>query len=664
MKSVKTYLVTILSALLFFICISLTFIFYKAASVELADNSKEYLAQMAISASRTVESRLDGEFKSLESIAEWEEIKDEKYSLDEKLGFIKEEKERINYIMLGIADLQGNLTTTEGEQINIKDRIYFDGALSSGRGISDPIVSRVNDSINIIYGVPIKEKDKIIGVLVAARDGNELSSIVEDITFGETGRAFMINKEGTTIAHENKELVLHLDNDFKNVEDDPSLAELVELKKQMVEGKTGFGEYKYEKGERILGFNPVKNTGWSIGIYVEKSEVLKNISAIRTIAIVLSLASIAISLTVVFIVINKIMKPINLLDNNLGLIANGDLSVQISEEYLKGKNEFGRLARSEKNMVDSIREMISNIRHIGLDVDASSHNLSATSEEIAASSIEVATAVQGIAKEAEGQANNLVEMNNVLDEFDENLNNMLEAVKNVDESSKTIYENVADSDENMKDLVETIDNTAMTFQGFIKKIVGLGDSIIKIDKISDIINEISEQTNLLALNAAIEAARAGEAGRGFAVVSEEIRKLAEETKESIGNINDIVKQVNEEVGVINDSINSIDKEMNDQQSAAITTIELFKDITSSIRNIVYQINSISDSAENVREGKNAILSGVREVSSEAQEISASSEEIAASLEEVNAAIEEVTATAESLSNLTETMMEEIKRFKE
>lgn len=662
-KSIKTYLITIFSLLFLVVLISSGVMYYRTTSKELIDDSKDTLLEIAKSSVKIVESRIDGEFKTVETIANRDRIRDITYPLDEKLKLLQGEKDRNKYITLGISDLEGNLTTTEGEVTNIKDRSYFQEAIKSGRGISDPIISKVNNSLNLVFAVPIKQDDNIYSLLVAAADGNILSSIIEDISVGDTGEAFMINKEGTTIAHKNRDLVLNMDNDFESVKEDPSLKGIVELEKLMVEGKIDSGKYDYNGVEKLMGFAPISSTGWSIGVNVLQSEVLENLSKIRNQSIIITLVALAISLIIMYRVINKIIEPIKLLDENLGSLASGDLTVKISEKYLKRKDEFGRLANSEKKLLDSMNQMIGGIRHIGLNVEINSADLSAASQQMAASTEEVATAVQEIAKGSEFQASNLIEVNDILAEFDQELENMVQSIVQIDGSSKGIYGDVASSDENMKKLSAAIDSTTKTINLFLDKIVKLGESIMEIDKITDLINEISEQTNLLALNAAIEAARAGEAGRGFAVVSEEIRKLAEQTKNSIGDINNIVHDIHGEVDVINHSINDINEEMNSQEKVTITTIELFESVMESIRKMVDQIGELNQSTENVNRGKDMIISRIEEISSEAQQVSASSEEIAASAEEMNASVEEVSASAEALSGMTESMMKEVNKFK-
>ena len=431
----------------------------------------------------------------------------------------------------------------------------------------------------------------------------------------------------------------------------------------MIKGETGVGTYSYKGEKKVLSYGPIARTGWSMGINILEDEALQGLFKLRKMVILGGLISIIIGLAVMNFIINKIIEPVELLDKNLGEVADGNLTIKVSEEYLKLDHEFGRLARSEQKLIDSTNHMIGGIKSIGESVEINSIDLSAASQQLAASSAEVATAVQEIAKGSEFQASNLIEVNNILIEFDKNLGDMLGIIKEVDNSSRGIYRDIETSDENMQNLNNAIEDTSNILMTFIDKIVELGNSLGEIDRITELINEISEQTNLLALNAAIEAARAGDSGRGFAVVAEEIRRLAEETKTSIEDIDNLIHKIHGEVKGINDSIGDINREMENQQGVAMTTMDIFKNAMDSIRNMVNQIRSVNQSTIDVNEGKEIILEKVEEISSEAQEVSAASEEIAASAEEMSASVEEVAASAENLSGMTETMMEEVNKFK-
>lgn len=662
-KSIKGSIIIALTLLFLFTILTLGLMFYRTTYNELIIQTENDLIELAKMSAKIIDSRIDGEFKVLETIAGRYIMKDEGISMEEKLETLKEEEKKNNYHTMAIVDESGNAIFITGEKTNIKDREYFLDASTTGRGISEPMVSRVDNRINVFLTVPIKSNTKTIGYILAALEGDILTSVVEDIQFSESGRAFMISKDGTFIAHENRELVLNMDNNFENIKNDPELEELVKLQEKMVKGETGVGIYSYNGERKILGYAPIISANWSIGINVLESEVLIGLSKVKNIIALGILISIIISFIIMNYIITRIVEPVGLLDKNLGQIAAGDLTVKVSDEYLKLDHEFGRLARSEQKLIDSINQVIGGIKRIGEDVETNSMDLSAASQQLAASAEQVAAAVQEIAKNSEFQATNLIEVNNILTQFDKDLRNMLDAIKEVDDSSREIYHDIEISDENMQNLTSAIENTENTLMTFIDKILDLGNSIVEIDKITELINEISEQTNLLALNAAIEAARAGDSGRGFAVVAEEIRKLAEETKTSIEDINNIIHKIHGEVGSINNSIEEINREMENQQEVAITTMDIFKIAMDSIRNVVNQITNINESTINVSEGKEVILEKVEEISSEAQEVSAASQEIAASAEEMSSSVEEVAASAESLSGMTEAMMEEVNKFK-
>ncbi|WP_442869072.1 methyl-accepting chemotaxis protein [Bacillus sp. BP-3] len=119
----------------------------------------------------------------------------------------------------------------------------------------------------------------------------------------------------------------------------------------------------------------------------------------------------------------------------------------------------------------------------------------------------------------------------------------------------------------------------------------------KINEIIDIVKSIADQTNLLALNAAIESARAGEFGKGFAVVAGEIRKLSEQTKESISNVTKLVEKTNEQITHVSSSVEQINNFVSDGTNSMNETDSYFEEIVKDMSNSKEQTQKIESELE-------------------------------------------------------------------
>ncbi|OAA93900.1 methyl-accepting chemotaxis protein [Clostridium coskatii] len=663
MKSIKSKLMLAMGLLLAIICIGLATISYYTSSKALIGNVNEVLPQIAKESAKTVHSRVESQLNALEAIASETQISDMNNSWENKKVILDTEVKRSGHIEMNIVDKDGNAINTNGKTANIKNRDYFKKALAGEKNVSDPILSKTQNTMVIIYAAPIKNGSQIVGVITAVRNGKTLNDITKDITFGKSGQAFMINKQGTAVANVNEQMVLKGDNINEDVKKDAKLKPFADIEKKMMNGEAGVGEYTYGGVIKYLGYAPVNGTNWSIGITSPKAEVLSGTNTLRLWTSTASIIFIILGLAFVFILASKIIKNIIAGIKYLEVISSGDLSSEISPEYLELKDETGTLARAIKVMQESIISMIKNIRMNSSEINSHADNLSSISEEIASSSSDIATSMQDVAKGASSQAENLVNITDILNKFGSELVEIINSIKEVDSNAKGINTMSAKSNTEMEQLVQSMNKLSDSFNDFISKTTTLGQNIKQIDEITSLINSIAEQTNLLALNAAIEAARAGEAGKGFSVVAEEIRELAEQTTESSKNISTLINNVSDDSNIMVKSSGKIKSELNSQISIVNTTIDSFKLIVNEITQMGSKINIVNGLTANIDNEKSAILGKIEEISSVAEEVSASSEEIAASSEEMNASTEEVAATAHTLADMTNDMKKEVTKFK-
>jgi methyl-accepting chemotaxis protein len=195
-----------------------------------------------------------------------------------------------------------------------------------------------------------------------------------------------------------------------------------------------------------------------------------------------------------------------------------------------------------------------------------------------------------------------------------------------------------------------------------EQIVSFGTQVQKIGKIVEVITGIAQKTNLLALNATIEAARAGEYGRGFAVVAEEIRKLADSSSDSAGEISRLIESIREESQKVQSSMQASIREMDSERAALDTTSSAFEEIIQTAVATQTKATSIAELSQNQAEGATGMVAAIDEISRVVSDNAAATQEVSAATEEQSASMEEMARSAQDLSALAEQLLEAVRRF--
>ncbi|AOY77683.1 methyl-accepting chemotaxis protein [Clostridium formicaceticum] len=358
----------------------------------------------------------------------------------------------------------------------------------------------------------------------------------------------------------------------------------------------------------------------------------------------------AITLVLSIIIIKSIVAPVKNITMKLKEISNngGDLTQRLCYE---SGDEIGELSSSFDLFVDKLQTIIKEVAASTEVIASSSMQLStATSistqslEEISNSVAEIAAGMSASATATEENIANLMEIAN----FSEATAG---ASSNTTMNSKKAQGAAEMGAEQIAEVVSSITEIASSSKEVSSIIGALDKSSKEIGDIIEIITSISEQTNLLALNAAIEAARAGEAGRGFNVVAEEIRKLADESKNAAKEISELIEENQLKSTAAVSSVKVVEEKVFIGVNKATEVGKSIMNIIDNIHNIVREIEEIEGANEKQAQSTKEIEKRIKHMSATSNEIAAGTEDMSSRIEEQLSTMTEIEITTEQLSQM-------------
>ena len=363
-----------------------------------------------------------------------------------------------------------------------------------------------------------------------------------------------------------------------------------ESKKKLEEIEINLGEgFRYELNKLSNYTNTLAEN-----IKIENKEAVDKLIALLLACII---AVFFIGIIAAAIITQNIVKPLKLAVREMEEISKGDFSRGIDKKISNRRDELGIILKyigtiqgSLSNLIKNVKIQSKNTEVSIININDNMNNLNDSLENIAATSEEI-TAVMEETSASTQEIDHSIK--NIESSIESIANKANEGAEIADEISKRALDNKSSVSLGLENTNNILYNSKMS----LKEAIDKTKVINKIYELSEIIIEITEQTNLLALNASIEAARAGEAGRGFSVVAEEIRKLAEASKESVIKIketgNDISTAVNSLINGSNNLIKFMDEDLQKEFSNMITVTETYRNDGELIDSIVREFNKIS-----------------------------------------------------------------------
>lgn len=419
----------------------------------------------------------------------------------------------------------------------------------------------------------------------------------------------------------------------------------------------------YKKNYKLnsfLSFGKIKNFALKLAIAVGVIITVINIPLMGFASIIRPIISGLITGGVTFFIASAMIKPVESIKEELERIIDNkyDISGDIVtddffEDIYKLLNKHKETIQADfvgfKGVTDEMGTFINKINNLLKSMESASDDISAVVEQVADNAV--------------SQAENTDTVVNALDSNIKELTTIVEVENNHKTQLEEIIQKISDSQLKLEESSNNINTSLNEFSEVKLRGAQLENKAKDITSIVSIVSQISDQTNLLALNASIEAARAGIHGSGFSVVAESIRKLAEQSKLSVKEINSNlavfigeIKKLVEQIDSQYDLLEGETGRLVNVKESSFKTNESISKVAKSMIGTIEKLNVQAQSIDNLTEN-------MKSLSSIAEENSAYSEEGSAGVTNYTQDIKTLTENISNFQKVSDVFKEDLDRYK-
>ena len=543
------------------------------------------------------------------------------------------------------------------ETIDASSRQSYDDSIKQQVGVVISLLSEINDEYKA-GAYTLDEAKKI-----AADE-------VRQMRYGDAGYFWIDQSDGTNV------VLLGSDTEGTNrmeTQDADGYQMVKEIIRVAVEDGGGYTDYVFPKegetepspkrsySEYFEPFDWVVGTG-NYTDYIDtaiaaqdeefSSYAIKK-AATMIIACVVMLIIVAILIAMISRDITKSLKKIK---EQFDIIASGNFARKMQKPMLKRKDDFGQLANELEKMRESVRSLLAQVKIEAANIDTvvesiDSHvfNLNGEIEDVSATTEQLAASTQETAASAE-------QINGMTQQIEEAAREIAIRAQDGATEAEEIHQRATQTkDETVANRMKVKQMLSEIRQG-LEKALEDAKVVEQIGVLADSILAITGQTNLLALNASIEAARAGEAGKGFAVVAEEIRVLAEQSKDAVANIQAVTENVNHAVRNLTsdsnrlldfvdtdivESFNNFEKMADDYNLDAAKINDLVSDFSATSEELVASITNITQAIDGISSASNDSAAGTTNIAQKTVSIASGSAEVMKGAKDAESSAEEL-----------------------
>ncbi|SES73272.1 methyl-accepting chemotaxis protein [[Clostridium] polysaccharolyticum] len=525
-----------------------------------------------------------------------------------------------------------------------KQRIWWKMAIKKQDVIfTEPYQDLATNDMIISIAAPLKLKG-IQYVILMDISIKELVKLATE-TKTKSVQAFLINRTGEVITHENKAFLPKEDSATNLC--DKLHVDLINSSPSVIKD--------YNGQKKFIHTAKIENTGWILGFTENQSVVWNNLLKIILQVCIVCTILILIASFLIQLLLKKSLKPIDTLKS---FVIQNVIGKENTVTYNDEVAEIAYLIdQIQSKFIDTIQKTQTAVGSIHEDTALTEQQMSSINQSI----MDISAMIQEFGSSIETQSDSIHEINSTCSTVESSVDELSKQASNMASRAGTIITHVNTV---VPELLESknsaVDMTSQSRISLENAIEG-AKVIHQITNISNAIKDIATQTNLLALNASIEAARAGDAGKGFSVVADEIRQLAEQSNNEINKVDTLASKVLSSVDVLSfestkvihflgetvledyDKLEKLAQHYKEDatyyENESNTLNASSEELNAAIQNISNVIQTITDTQEQLDEGTETINSNLQKITMDSASITEESQKIKRDVEELSSTIE-------------------------
>lgn len=544
------------------------------------------------------------------------------------------------------------------KEMHNADKAWYKQTMSGAQDpfMSSPVISQATGKI-IVNSIALAKnpQGQNVGMVLAAIYVDAVTEKVQKLKFGASGYSLLVSKEGTYIVNPDENSVMK-----KKIseESDPGLKE---LGTKMLSGEAGAYRFKLDGKDMIAFYNPIKATGWGMATIAYEDELFAPVYNALKIMIGISVLLLILISVGIMVTVNRIMRPLAVMMDEMHHLANGDFRKR--DTNITASNELGLLAEAVEEMRKSVASVVKQVNESSKNLSASAEGLNSTTEQSALASNQVADSIVKVAQGTQEQLTAVSGTSEAIEHLNDTIQHIAGSADAAAAQGQQAADIARDGGETLEEAITQIKQIETSTLKSTEVVTALGERSNEIGQIIDTITGIAEQTNLLALNAAIEAARAGEQGRGFAVVAEEVRKLAESSRDAAQQIADLIAATRQDTEEAVAGMQASSEEVQIGAKNIISMGESFRKIIDIVGQVSTQVQGISTEIRGMAQNGEEIVGHIRVISDTSRDAAEEAETVSAATEEQSASIQEIANASNSLAKMAGELQQEVQKFR-